>query len=699
MKNITSQYKDLKEGKMSQANFMRNVRMTFPHLVTNVTSFNDSIKILKNKGLLNEDIMGQQMAGNLAAEKASREAFRSSAFKQGKYDYNNGVQLEENPYNENSREGQEWIDGWMSQGEKTKQMYADTDPNLEEPMFEDFRSSDKTEENVDKKILDLEEEKNSLLAEKNNLFNSDPRLKDPEITSDLIDEINKEIDGIDVKIKNLQSLKLKNPNKLGEVNKTQLRMGTKVEKEHTKSNKKARKIATDHLTKEDPKYYTKLKKAGLEETDNTSTAITQKLDQKIQQDPELLKKVKAAAEKAEKGDTTELAKLMIGLKEGVSGKEEYAKFNEVDNLNGQEVLIGIDCELQMDPELSKEEATKIAVKNLKKNPYYYTNYKLAGKEATAETMYKFKEGSDQMRPVKGEDSFTDKDNGMKSPKNIEKIKSSAAKANKETNKTIKGIEYMKLTAKTVRGVKRMDATGEKMKKVNVKESLTSLIKQIIVEEVQKTTKQPTKQEDPNLATIFNKLRMAMAALKAQDTHQELYNLIDNLLKLITDENKGALTKQEIFKTLTDLRTAVQNTTQDTKLSQTAIPKPVKESLKSLIKQIIVEEVQNGELSSKEDAVVRDILSTYWEEKATKTLEENKYSESVAKVKDYLKKGMITAGVAAVLASCSPEINYYPTTGRGTSYDKKPMTRSQRACPSKYMQDNYKRPKTVQLKRR
>ena len=54
MKSIQNQYRDLKEGKMSQANFMRNVRMTFPHLVTNVTSFDDTVRILKNKQILSE---------------------------------------------------------------------------------------------------------------------------------------------------------------------------------------------------------------------------------------------------------------------------------------------------------------------------------------------------------------------------------------------------------------------------------------------------------------------------------------------------------------------------------------------------------------------------------------------------------------------------------------------------------------------
>ena len=45
------------------------------------------------------------------------------------------------------------------------------------------------------------------------------------------------------------------------INKTQLRMGTKIEMEHTKSKKRARQIALDHLH-EFPnfKYYTELKK-------------------------------------------------------------------------------------------------------------------------------------------------------------------------------------------------------------------------------------------------------------------------------------------------------------------------------------------------------------------------------------------------------------------------------------------------------
>ena len=52
MKSIKQQYLDLKEGKMTQAQFMRNTRMSLPQYVTNVTSFNDTIKILRNKAII-----------------------------------------------------------------------------------------------------------------------------------------------------------------------------------------------------------------------------------------------------------------------------------------------------------------------------------------------------------------------------------------------------------------------------------------------------------------------------------------------------------------------------------------------------------------------------------------------------------------------------------------------------------------------
>jgi hypothetical protein len=54
MKSIANQYCDLKEGKMTQQNFMRNLRMSLPQFITNVTSFGDAVRILKNKSIITE---------------------------------------------------------------------------------------------------------------------------------------------------------------------------------------------------------------------------------------------------------------------------------------------------------------------------------------------------------------------------------------------------------------------------------------------------------------------------------------------------------------------------------------------------------------------------------------------------------------------------------------------------------------------
>jgi hypothetical protein len=54
MKSISIQYQELKEGKMNRHQFLQNARRMFPGYVTNHNSLEDSIKILKSKGLLNE---------------------------------------------------------------------------------------------------------------------------------------------------------------------------------------------------------------------------------------------------------------------------------------------------------------------------------------------------------------------------------------------------------------------------------------------------------------------------------------------------------------------------------------------------------------------------------------------------------------------------------------------------------------------
>jgi len=54
MKNITNLCIDLQEGKISKKDFLREARRTFPNYITNVNTFEDTIKIFKAKSLIAE---------------------------------------------------------------------------------------------------------------------------------------------------------------------------------------------------------------------------------------------------------------------------------------------------------------------------------------------------------------------------------------------------------------------------------------------------------------------------------------------------------------------------------------------------------------------------------------------------------------------------------------------------------------------
>jgi len=294
---------------------------------------------------------------------------------------------------------------------------------------------------------------------------------------------------------------LKNKGILNEaINPSELAMGIKIEMEHTDNPAIAKKIAMDHLA-ENPKYYSDLKASGvdtaqgLKSTSDGGSTLEPNLNRANSRDGFTLGFFEENKENDEESNDEDEIDAMIkkykdeesgkytkfedvpgtiseakdsfeGKWKTVTGKDLYAHFKEIDNLNGQEVLIGIDYEMEQDEELSKTEAAKIVIKNLKKNPIYYTSTLMAGKEMLEiPTIGKLKPGSDQMRELKGEDSLVDKDNGMKPVKDVEKVKASSNKASKETNKPEGNISLMSLVAKASRGVEKMNATGEKMKVV------------------------------------------------------------------------------------------------------------------------------------------------------------------------------------------------------------------------------------------
>jgi hypothetical protein len=98
------------------------------------------------------------------------------------------------------------------------------------------------------------------------------------------------------------------------------------------------------------------------------------------------------------------------------GKEQYSKFNELDNMNAQEIMAGYVMEKQDNPNIDQKEAVKLVIKNLKSDQFYYTNYKLTGVrglQPTEFTSTKRKPFFDEMEEVnKNGDNFVDDKNKM-----------------------------------------------------------------------------------------------------------------------------------------------------------------------------------------------------------------------------------------------------------------------------------------------
>jgi hypothetical protein len=174
-----------------------------------------------------------------------------------------------------------------------------------------------------------------------------------------------------------------------------------------------------------------------------------------------------------KGILTEATKKEEGYY-NQDGKEQYSKFSDIDNMNGQEVKTGIAVEYRLDCTKSLKDIIKIVMKNLKKDKFYYTNYKLSGKEGfEPETMGTAKLETYQMKFLeKNKSNLVDKERGMKPVPGFTKEKASSNKAKDETIKPVKNVQSSSFSASSVRGVKKMTSPGEKMKKITMKESMS-----------------------------------------------------------------------------------------------------------------------------------------------------------------------------------------------------------------------------------
>lgn len=72
----TEKYRAVNEGKMAKGEFVRQMRMAYPSLITQFNGFNDSVQILKNKGFISEkkgmESYDSRMDLNISPESISR---------------------------------------------------------------------------------------------------------------------------------------------------------------------------------------------------------------------------------------------------------------------------------------------------------------------------------------------------------------------------------------------------------------------------------------------------------------------------------------------------------------------------------------------------------------------------------------------------------------------------------------------------
>ena len=328
MKSIKQQYIDLREGRMSQHNFMRSVRMSMPQYITNVTSFNDTVKILKNKGILNEATIGinpveSALKSYLAKGYSYSEAIRAVAAEEN---IDEDILASQFPQDVIDVEGYETDDEdaeledmiAKAEDELSPEMYKNQDfpgglsedDDDEEEAPEDYEDPDmfdaygmdaseglKVVKEPNKyagkwRIVSVDGKKTPLT---NKFFDSEDDAKkygrEKIQTSHKIIQLPAETN-VYRKIDEGKKKKEKKELNTNQIHPQELRMGIKVELEHTDSLDKAKKIALDHLA-ENPFYYTALKLAGVDSPSSPKAKYPVAFKKEVAAAVELVDKINA----------------------------------------------------------------------------------------------------------------------------------------------------------------------------------------------------------------------------------------------------------------------------------------------------------------------------------------------------------------------------------------------------------------------
>ena len=154
---LQEQYNLIKEGKGNKQQFFKSVRQLFPNLVTPINTYEDTVRILKNRGIITEGIGGIVTKGKTPDWHAIFNENIANLKKEN---------LGHNEINSIRPEGRFWIvtyrtkDGIKEKSfeseKEAKQflMYQDTDPNLNDAIFE-AKEAKAEEKETTKEVTDM----------------------------------------------------------------------------------------------------------------------------------------------------------------------------------------------------------------------------------------------------------------------------------------------------------------------------------------------------------------------------------------------------------------------------------------------------------------------------------------------------------------------------------------------------------------
>jgi len=477
MKSIVQQYRDLNEGKMSKANFMTNVRRQFPDWISSVNSYQDAISILKSKRILSEELgSGSEMTVSSAIEHIFDGDFDGNPLKLIKakelvstsnhpdkavtlhmIEKKLEDALDAEMKGQMDHDKAQW-DMEMNEDESGKQKeFAALAPPRNKITYADKIAGAKLKK----------EEEVSMEGKKPFYLVSDSgEIVDSTMAEDETEArqyFENEYEGIG---SSMTIIHTNNPDEIGD-----------VYAEDSLNEIRKKKPSTGLSQKKKSAIVKKAKAGGDIGKKGKGFEKIEKTAEKKYGSKEAGEKVAAAAmwkSQAKKATVKEAKEESEGYYKHVTGKDEYSVFDEIDRVNPYEFKRGVNIEMGMQykpipkyftPEFNPEtlaKATKKVLKNLEKDPAYYTNMISAEFEKKSGLLQHPKElkvGPDGRAKIPG---FTD------------------AKSNTETNQSKKerakggpeGVKEMKPSKKSMGGIKTMKSNDKLPKGVELmKESL------------------------------------------------------------------------------------------------------------------------------------------------------------------------------------------------------------------------------------